>query len=207
MKMFGLMRRMVLALAHAAAAVALLAAYAAGAARVEEFAARSGLGLACALYHFAFAALPALYLRLALAWMRRGLYKGKKLQWEVDLAGAAAAVLLVAAGLAAYFLRVDLLARDVRVYYFMALWLAALCSVQRAPRHTEAPPDDRQPVPMPWPGEEAPAGPAPGDGDTPQAPAADAPDAPEGGAEPPCPVPAPDAPEEGGPEARPAAEA
>lgn len=151
MKKTVFVRRMLFALVNSAAAAVLLALYASGAAAVETFAAQSGLELAAGLYHFAFAALPAAYLRLLVAWMRRGMYKGKKLQWEVDLAGAAAAVLLVAAGLAGYFLRVDLLARDVRVYYFVALWLAALCSAQRVPRRAAPAPDDREPAPMPWP--------------------------------------------------------
>lgn len=134
MKKTTMIKRMLFALANVVLVTVFLILYFLSSQAVDAYVARTHLTLASVLLQVGFAALPALYLRLFLAWMRRGMYKGQKLQWEVDISGVAATVLLVLVGLVGYFFRMSILAENVMVYYFVALWVAVFCCAQRVPR-------------------------------------------------------------------------
>lgn len=129
-----MIKRMLFALVNVVLVTVFLILYFLSSQAVDAYVARTNLTLASVLLQVGFAALPALYLRLFLAWMRRGLYKGQKLQWEVDVSGVAATVLLVLVGLVGYFFRMSILTENVMVYYFVALWVAVFCCAQRVPR-------------------------------------------------------------------------
>lgn len=129
-----MIKRMLFALVNVALVTVFLILYFLSSQAVDAYVARTNLTLASVLLQVGFAALPALYLRLFVAWMRRGLYKGQKLQWEVDVSGVAATVLLVLVGLVGYFFRMSILTENVMVYYFVALWVAVFCCAQRVPR-------------------------------------------------------------------------